>query len=75
MMLRALADFTVELDGELVFIEKGRDQVSSDWAGLKDCRHLFEPVAGAGRHGDRSQCRAYDGMGRLYEQRDVKRGR
>jgi hypothetical protein len=77
MMLRALADFACEVDGELIFIRKGVDRVSSDWPGLADSRHLFEEVEGPGRHGDRSACRALDATGKLIEDRrsDPQRGR
>jgi hypothetical protein len=69
-MLRALADFTVEIDGELVFVERGKTRVSDSHPMLADCRHLFEPVRGRGSDSDtRTAVRAFDGTGRLIEDR------
>lgn len=70
MMLRALASFPVEVDGELILIEKGRTRVSSSHPMLADCRHLFEPVRGRGSDSDtRTAVRAFDGTGWLLEDR------
>jgi hypothetical protein len=70
MMLRALADFACEIDGELIYVEKGRTRVSSEWPGLQDCRHLFERVDGRGSDADtRGVVRALDGTGQLIETR------
>jgi hypothetical protein len=70
MMMRALADFACEVDGELIYIEKGKTRVSSDHPLLRDSRHLFEPVRGLGSDSDtRTACRALDGTGRLIEDR------
>jgi hypothetical protein len=70
MMLRAIADFACEVDGELIYVEKGKTRVSSAHPMLTDCRHLFEPVRGLGSDSDtRSACRALDGTGRLIEDR------
>jgi hypothetical protein len=69
-MLRALADFTVEVDGELIMIEKDKTRVSDSHPMLADCRHLFEPVRGRGCDSDtRAAVRALDGTGRLIETR------
>jgi hypothetical protein len=69
-MLKALADFTVEIDGELILIEKGKTRVSSSHPLLADCRHLFEPVRGRGGDSDtRTVVRALDATGQLIETR------
>jgi hypothetical protein len=68
-MLRALADFACEVDGELIYVEKDKTRVSSQWPGLKDSRHLFEPVTGRGSDSDtRTACRALDSAGQLIEE-------
>jgi hypothetical protein len=73
MMLRALADFACEVDGELIYVEKGRTCVSSSHPMLADCRHLFEPVRGRGSDSDtRAAVRALDGTGQLIETREAK---
>jgi hypothetical protein len=48
-MLRALADFACEVDGELIYVEKDKTRVSSQWPGLKDSRHLFRARDGTGK--------------------------
>jgi hypothetical protein len=69
-MLQALASFPVEVDGELIYVEKGRTRVSSKWPGLEGARHLFEPVRGPGSDSDtRTAVRALDGTGQLIETR------
>jgi hypothetical protein len=68
-MFRALTAFPCEVDGELILIEKN-ERVSSQWPGLKDSRHLFEPVTGRGSDADtRAACRALDSAGQLIEER------
>jgi hypothetical protein len=70
-MLRALADFACEIDGELIYVQKGVTRVAEDHPILTDSRHLFERVPGP-RGEARCECRAYDGVGRLLtETRDA----
>jgi hypothetical protein len=69
-MLKAIADFAVEVDGELICIEKNKTRVSADHPLLADCRHLFEPVRGPHSDSDeRSVVRALDATGELLEDR------
>lgn len=71
-MLRALADFACEVDGELIYVQKGVTRVAENHPVLTDSRHLFEPVPGP-RGEVRSVCRALDGNGRLLgETREAK---
>jgi hypothetical protein len=73
MMLQALADFACEVDGELIYVEKGKTRVSSGHPMLADCRHLFEPVRGRGSDSDtRTAVRALDATGQLIETREAK---
>jgi hypothetical protein len=69
MMMRALADFACEVDGELIYVQKGVTRVSSDHPLLADSRHLFEPVTSGPGSSDRIACRALDASGKLIEDR------
>lgn len=68
MMLRAIADFAADIDGELVLFTKNRTRVRAG-SEPPGTRHLFEPVTtGPGTTG-RSEIRALDSGGHLLEDR------